>query len=278
MTENLQVMKPRDVVTPSATILVLILTALGILVAWAGQSQQIIVRNFAILFIIVVTLFVLAVIATVLSSLLRRARLWSAALILYVAGWSVLGSMLIIVLIGYAYGIETLQVQLPQFNFELVLAILLTVLGISIALASWLLEGRLSEYRKRVKGLSEKVDVNKKEFEEASEELNSESVDLTNSLVILQSDIERELRRLVRASETRVVRHYKHPIRKLVTALKQRNILSPQLAYSVLFVYNFCSRAVHGEVVSEKDALLVRELGIKTLISLRSLATRYEKQ
>lgn len=278
MAENLQVMIPRDVITPSATILVLILTALGILVALAGPSQQVIVRNFAILFVIVVALFVSAVISTVLSSLLRRARLWSVALVLYVAGWSVLGSILIIVLLGYAYGIEMLQIQLPEFNFELVTAILSIVMAISFAAASYLLYRRTSEYRKRVKSLSEKVDVSRKEFDETSAELNSESVDLTNSLVILRSDIERELRRLVRVSKTQVARRTPYPIRRLVTALKQADILNPQLAYSILFVYNFCSKAVHGEEVSHKDALLVRELGIKTLISLRNLVAKYEKQ
>ncbi len=271
-------MKPRDVVTPSATILGLIITALGILVALAGDSKQVIVRNFAFLFIIVVVLFVLAVISTALSTLLRRIRLWSIALMLYVAGWSVLGTILIIVLIGYAYGIDMLQLQLPQFNFELLSLISALIAAFSSAIMAWLQHRRVSAYRKRVQEISKKVDVTKKEIDEATAKLSSESIDLMNSLEILRSDIERELRKLVRISKTHVEKHYPYPIRRLVTVLKQREILSPELAYSILFVYNFCSKAVHGEVVSKKDALLVRELGIKTLVSLRNLVAKYERQ
>lgn len=278
MAENLQTMKPRDVVTPSATILGLIVTALGILVALAGESRQIIVRNFAFLFIVVVILFILAVIFTALSSLLRKARLWSAALVVYVAGWIVLGSVLIIVLVGYAYGLEVLQVQLPEFDFRLILSSLAAIAGISSAILTRLFYEKMSAYRKKVHALSDRVVTSKKDFDEATAKLSSESFDLTNSLVILRSDIERELRKLIRLSKTEMTRHYPYPIRRLVTALKQREIISPDLAYSILFVYNSCSRAVHGEEISKKDALLVRELGIKILVSLRNLAAKYERQ
>lgn len=278
MAENLQVMKPRDIVTPSATILGLIVTAIGILVALAGESKQSIVRNFAFLFIIVVILFVSAVISTSLSTLLRRVRFWNFALVFYIAGWSVLGSVLIIVMIGYAYGVDMLQVQMPQFSLEFFTSVSSIVAVAASAIVMWFQYKRASEYRRKLAEMSKKVDVTKKEFDKVTDELKSESTDLTNSLVILRSDIERELRKLVRESKTQVERHYPYPIRRLVTALKQREVISPQLAYSVLFVYNFCSKAVHGEVVSQKDALLIRELGIKTLISLRNLVAKYEKQ
>jgi len=55
-------------------------------------------------------------------------------------------------------------------------------------------------------------------------------------------------------------------------------ILSPELAYAILFVYNVCSKVVHGEVLSKKDALMVRELGVKTLINLRKIAQEREEK
>ena len=62
MTEPHKEMEPRDIVQPSATILGLIVTAVGILVALAGtgQNQLNIVRNFGVMFIVVVIFFVIA--------------------------------------------------------------------------------------------------------------------------------------------------------------------------------------------------------------------------
>ena len=48
--------QPRDVITPSATILTLIITAFGIVVTLANDSQLFIIRNFASVFIAVVIL------------------------------------------------------------------------------------------------------------------------------------------------------------------------------------------------------------------------------
>jgi len=276
LAERLQLMEPRDIVTPSATILGLILTALGILVA-IPEANQTTVRNFAFLFIVVVLLFVSAVIFTALTSLLRRAELWSWALTLYIAGWAVIGTILTVLLIGYAGGIDILQSPLPQFSPAVVLMIA-GLVGVIISEAVIrLLSKTVNEYRTKVQKISKKVDVSKKELDEATEELKSESIDLINSLMILRSDIEIELRRLAKLSRTEVTRPF--PVRRLVTAFKQKEILSPEIAYAILFVYNFCSRAgVHGEVVSEKDALLVRELGLKTLVSLRKLVSKFEQR
>jgi len=267
-------MEPRDIVTPSATILGLIIAALGILIA-IPEANQATIRNFAFLFIVVVLLFVSAVIFTALASLLRRAELWNWALRLYIAGWAVLGTILTLLLIGYAGGINILQSPLPQLSPGVVLMIA-GLVGIIISEAVIrLLRKTVNEYRTKVQEISKKVEVSKKELDEATVELKSESMDLMNSLMILRSDIAIELRRLAKLSRTEIARPY--PIRKLVTAFKQKEILSPEIAYAILFVYNFCSRAVHGELVSEKDALLVRELGLKTLISLRKLVSKLEQ-
>jgi hypothetical protein len=56
VTESYKQMEPKDIVQPSATILGLIVTAVGILVALAGtgDAKLSIVRNFGIMFVLVV--------------------------------------------------------------------------------------------------------------------------------------------------------------------------------------------------------------------------------
>jgi len=280
MRESLPLMIPRDIITPSATLLGLIVTALGILVAVAGEPEQLIVRNFAFLFIAVVGLFVFTVILTVASSLLRKIKLWNYALILYIAGWAFLGTILILTLIGYAYGIEILQLQLPQFNLELVsyVAVVVSIIAAFIPLLKYLTKWRelVKDIREKTAELSPMVKVTQKEFDEAFAELRYASLGVTDSLVLLRSDIERELRGLAASLQIKVVRPYS--IRKVVIALETRGILNPELAHAILLVYSICSKVVHGLDLSKGDSYAARELGIKTLVKLRELSEKYEKQ
>jgi hypothetical protein len=269
MAEKFETMIPRDIITPSATLLGLIITALGILIATAGESNQVIVKNFAILFIIVVAVFVLAVVFTSLSSLFKKARLWTIALIFYIAGWSILGSILIIVLIGYAYGIEILQIQLPKFAPDLVSLISSLITGIITAFVIELMYERIRGYRKALQKLSEKVDVTKKDFDEKNAELQSSSLDLMDSLVLLRRDIEQELRRVYVSSSGKKDEPCPRGFRNLVVALRNRGVIDSNLESSLFQVYKISSRAVHGEDINKKDAMLIRELGIKVLLVLR---------
>lgn len=116
MVEDFPRMQPRDVVAPSATILAFIITAFGIIVTLADEAQQLVVKNFALILITVVILFVSAVSLTALSSLVEKQILWRASLAVYAFGWFFLGTVTVITLVGYGYGIEALQIQLPQYN------------------------------------------------------------------------------------------------------------------------------------------------------------------
>lgn len=271
VSQTLPAMQTRDVVTSSATILGLILAAFGILVTLAGESEQVIVKNFALVFTIVVAFFVCSVIFTTFSSLLRKGKLWSCALVSYVFGWSVLGTVMVLTLIGYGYGIKMLQLQLPQFNVELV-TVASTVVGLvaSIVLSVFLFRQVLA-YRKQVSELSSRVDVSRQEYTEALNKLEVESLDLGDQLVLLRRDIEREILKLAKLSGIikRIGRHVS--FLRVVDALLHEEVLSPYLARTLHFVYRECSKAVHGEVLSDKDARLVRELGLKTLVTLTGI-------
>ena len=271
-------MQTRDVVTSSATILGLILTAFGILATVAGESEQVIVKNFALVFTIVVALFVCSVIFTTFSSLLRKNKLWNCALIFYIFGWGVLGTIMILTLIGYGYGIEMLQFQLPQFNVELV-TVVSTVVGlIASILSSAFLFRRILAYRKRISELSSKVDVPRQEVADAFKKLEIESLDLNDQIVLLRRDVEREIRNLARLSEIAEKTRRHIPLARLIYELIDENILSPDLGKTTLFVYRECSRVVHGEILSDKDARLIRELGLKTLVAVREIVKEFSKK
>jgi len=278
MAEKFQTMIPRDVITPSATILGLILTAFGILVATAGETNQIIIKNFAFLFIIVVVVFVLAVVFTSLSSLFKKARLWTVALIFYVAGWSILGSILVVVLIGYAYGIEVLQIQLSEFNADLVFGIAGLISGAITAILTRASYKRITEYRKKIHELTAKVDVTKEDFDKKNAQLQSASLNLMDALVLLRRDIEQELRSLYRASSTSDDRSCPQTFRNLVNALVQREVIDPYLEKSLYQIYAVGSRVAHGVDVNTQDARLIKELGIRVLITLKYLKVKYKRK
>lgn len=263
-------MQPKDVITPSATILGLILTAIGILVSLGGDTNQLIVRNFAFLFIIVVILFVSAVIVTALFSLLKKQKLWSASLILFVAGWSVLGSVLIIVLVGYAYGIETLQIQLPTFDTNFILNILSIIAGLSGLISASLYFEKMRRRLKQLKKLSVELSSAKTKPIEATPVLGLKALGLRNSLTLIRSEIEFELKKLLigRKNKEDIARV---PLRRSINYLIDMGVIKPNLANALISVYRFSSRAVHGDDFPEKEGMLIKDLGLEVLFQLREL-------
>jgi len=279
ISESFPTMQTRDVVTSSATILGLIITAFGILVTLADEPEQVIIKNFALVFITVVALLVCAVIFTTLSSLLKKPRLWSGALIFYIFGWGFLGTLMMLTLIGYGYGIETLQLQLPQFNVEFV-NVVSALVGLVVSILSVVISLRgILAYRRRISELSSKVKVSTAELKAEFNKLELASLDFNTQLVVLRTNIEREIRKLANLSKiTKKKVGPRIPLTRLVYQLMEKKIFSPQLAKTTLFVYRECSRVVHGEIFSDKDARLVSELGLKTLVELRRTVQKFSEK
>jgi len=272
-------MQPRDIVTPSAAILGLILAAFGIVVTLAGEPQQVVVKNFALIFCAVVALFVCAVVFTIFSSLLRKVKLWNCALIFYTFGWGFLGSVMILVLVGYGFGIETLQLQFPQFSVELVTSQSILVGLILGALVSILLARRVSEYRRCVSQLSRALEVPGKEFSEALADLEMTSSDIRKQLEKLCAKITQQIRILAKVSgiEEKMGGPF-FPLIRVLYVLRDEEILSSEITNIAVFVYQGCNRAIHGEVISENDARLIRELSLKTTVTLKKIVDEYSNK
>ncbi len=254
----------------SATILGLIITAFGIIVTLGDENNQVIVRNFALVFVIVVILFACSVLFTAISSLLEKKKLWNCALIVYIIGWAFLGTVLIVTLLGYAYGIEMFQIELPQYNFEVVNIIALSA-GITTGiLTAYFSYDRVKRIIKSLTELSSKLKVDQEDLEYSSLMLQKESWDLNEELIILRTEIEREARKLADLAEidNKIERKYV-PFGMLIQFLLHEQMLSPQLATSLRFIYSKLSRAVHGELLSDKESKLTLEIGLKTLITLK---------
>jgi len=282
LTENLyhdvsrhEPIQPKDLITSSATIVGLILAALGVLIALAGEQYQAIVRNFAFVFIIVIVFFVIAVIITALSSLLKKYRIWQVGLAFYVIGWSFFGGILILIFIGYAYGIEVFQIQMPEFDVELSVGIssaISSILGLVTGIVSVILTSRR---RKEIETVSANIEVKQYDLEKERKSMGVDSSsNLRNSVILLRSDVEKEIQQIFYATE-KGIRNIGGPrhlsIRMMLMALVERKLIDEQLARSILFLYAESSKVVHGQEISSKTLSLIRDLGVKALIRLRQI-------
>jgi hypothetical protein len=213
---------------------------------------------------------VIAAVFTSLSSLFKKNYLWNIALVSYIVGWVLIGSVIVIVLVGYAYGIETLQIQMSSFSLSLVSYILLTIAVISFGMVTGLVINAIRLRIKKLKEMSKKIDVTQKDLQEARTELISASTDdLQNSLILLRADIEKELRILSRKYGLLRDNH-QHNFRRLLDSLVGNGVITPELSSSIYAVYRICSQAVHGEQVQKKKAEIARDFGLKIVISLRN--------
>ena len=196
----------------------------------------------------------------------------------YIFGWGVLGTVMVLTLIGYGYGIEMLQLQLPQFNVEVV-NIVSAMVGLIVSILSFAFFFRkILAYRKHILKLSSEVKVSMKKFTDAFSKLKMESMDLNDQLILLRRDLEREILKLARMSGITKSMKRHVPLTRLMYVLMDERILSASLGKTILFVYQECSKAVHGEILSDKDARLIRELGLKSLIALREITKKSAKK
>lgn len=269
-------MQTRDIVSSSATILGLIITAFGIIVALGNETNQVIIKNFALVFIIIVILFSCSVIFTAISSLLEKNRLWTCALIVYIVGWVFLGTVMVTTLIGYAYGIEMFQIQLEQYNSDFVAIISL----LSGALTGIIVNFAWKRFKKYIKNLiekSNKLNVDASEIEYDGIMLQRESQNINQELIILRTEIERETRKLAElVSVNQKIEDQQVRFSHLIQILVNKEIITKDFAGTLKFVYGKLSKSVHGEVYYEEEARLILELGLKTLASIKKLIQKIE--
>ena len=271
-------MVPRDITTSSAALIGLVITALGILVTAAEEPQEVIyIRNFSVTFIGVIILFVLAVLFTSLSSLLKRELLWKIATTIYTIAWAFLGVILIVTLIGYAYGIQSLQFHLPQFDISLITTLSSLFSVILMFYQTWRMVTRVKTATREIKELLSKMPKPTRTEQErikniVNNTLKSENEDVRLSIVKLRMNIEEYLSQIADLSHAPKRKYFQ--LMPSLDFLLKKKIISKHLSNSIKFVWNTCSKVVHGIEIPVKDARIVLNLGGRILLELMKIENR----
>jgi len=260
-------MKPRDILTPTAAILGLSVTAIALIVSISPQNPNI-VRNFAAIMIGVVILFVTTAVITSLATFLRRRWIWRAAIGLYIIGWIYLAAVLLILFIGYATGIESFQ--LPQFDILIGLGIPITIVMILLAELIWMLKHR-EMFKKGLEILlrimRESMDMATKERvgRETEDILAVEKKDVPMSVVKIVIEIERRLREIA-ISLGYEPRHM--GASQLARVLFEKGVIDKRILQAIIRVWRFRNYVVHGYEISKSDARAALDLAMIVLVAL----------
>lgn len=268
------VMQPRDILTPTATLLALSVASIALVVSVLPQNPDI-VRNFATIMIGVVILFVATAVSTSLASLLGRESFWRFSIALYIVGWTYLGAVLFILFIGYATGIESFQ--LPQFDISIGLGIplLMSIFSLAISIIAVL------RFRILVETLydmiaSLRVDRSKVK-EETQRVLASEGKDIKMSVIETVIEIEKKLKELAFSAQLIKDKEIRRGGRQIAKVLHKWGIINSDLMGAVDEVWRIRNLIVHGHVVTEKETRTALDLAVTVLVALREIQIEKQK-
>ena len=89
-----------------------------------------------------------------------------------------------------------------------------------------------------------------------------------NYLFIVRYNIEKELRRIWKERFEGGDERKPEPIFRIVQALRENELLDPRLGSGIREVYSACSPAIHGEEVSDRQVLFVKDLAPELITAL----------
>jgi len=260
-------MKPRDILTPTAAILGLSVTAIALIISISPQNPNI-VRNFAAIMIGVVILFVATAVTTSLATFLRRQWIWRTAIGLYVLGWIYLAGVLLILFVGYATGIESFQ--LPKFDILTGLGIPLVIVVVLLVELIWMVRHREMFMR----GLEILLRIMRESMDAVSTErvgretediLAIEKKDVQMSVVKTVIEIERRLREIA-ISLGYELRHI--GASQLARVLFKKGVIDERTMQAISEVWKARNYVVHGYGISKSDARAALDLAMTVLVSL----------
>ena len=274
-------MQPRDILTPTATLLALSVASIALIASIMPQNPDI-VQNFAKVMIGIVIVFVATAIATSLATFLRRASIWRFAILIYIVGWVYLGGVLLILFIGYATGIESFQ--LPQFNISIGLGIPSVISILSFIVASaviyWqfkVLAGKLDSIRAKIKADTKKVE------QETKRVLAIEDKDVEMSVVKKVIEIETKLRDIATSIGIEPSRLRNQGGRQIARELFRRKTIDKSTMAAIDEIWHIRNYIVHGarapRGISNMEARAALNLATAVGISLDQLdATLSERR
>ena len=263
-------MQPRDILTPAATLLGLVLAAIGLSSAIAGASA--ILQALSIVLIVIVVLFAGAALATCVASLRQSHRVLRVAVVLFATGWGFTGIVVCLLLLGYAWGIQIFQIpvivvpQLASLNIESILSIAAAVISFLVGLYNY----RRTRIRQQLEKLANSLAADRgKTRAIVRQTLDSDPRDPKMAFVRLTIDLEKALRKKAASSGYPDKDAGIHPLRRITGYLRSKGTLDPQTVDSINRVWRVRNIVIHsGADISDRDAAAAVDLAATVLSRL----------
>jgi len=263
-------MQPRDILTPAATLLGLVLAAIGLSSAIAGAST--ILQTLSIVLIFIVVLFAGAALATCVASLRRSHRVLRVAVVLFAIGWAFTGMIVCLLLLGYAWGIQIFQIPVitvPQFtslNIESILSIAGAVFSFLVALYSY----RGTRIKQQLETLVNSLAADRDKTQAiVRQTLDVDPRDPKMAFVRLTIDLEKALRKRA-VSDRHPERDARSaPVRRIADYLRSKGTVDSETADSINRIWNVRNMILHsGADISDRDAAAAVNLAAAVLSRL----------
>ncbi len=261
--------QPRDILTPAATLLGLVVAAIGLSSTIAGVSS--IMRALSLVLILVVLLFASAAMATCVSTLRRSYRLFRVGVVLFAMGWAFTALVVSIFLIGYAWGVDVLLItipipQIPRLDIATLISTTFSIISAIVAFWSYR-KNRIDKLQ--LTNLASKLPPRAAKRSQAliDHTLEQELDDPKMALVKLAIDIERDLRSKVKSVG------YAHgpfaPLQEVTDFLLYKNAIGATTAASIKRIWAIRNTIIHsGGDVSSSDARVALNLAANVLSTL----------
>jgi hypothetical protein len=258
-------MRPRDILTPAATLVGLVITTIG-LSSVTGLSD--VLKTMSSALVLIVGLFVTAATFTCFASLKSSHAIFRLGLILYTIGWIFTGLVLSLVLLSYAWGIQILQIRISQLpNLETLVSAISAIISLLAAIESY---RRLRIDRQQIAGLTDLLTEDRNKTNAIVQQtLKIDTDDPKMAVVRLAMDLESILRKLAISHGLSEKEKGVTPVKRLQSYLLEKNAIDTTTANALELIRKTRNIIVHsGGDVSREDALVAMGLAAAVLEKL----------
>jgi len=266
-------MQPRDILTPAATLLGLVLAAIGLSSAISGASA--ILQTLSVVLVIIVSLFAAAAVATCVASLRQSHRILKVRVIFFAFGWAFTAMVVCLLLLGYAWGIQIFQIPVitvPQFaslNLELILSITGVVFSVLTSTFSYYRRSRINQQLEKSTNALGADPERKRSI--VRETLEGDRKDPKMAFVRLTIDLEQALRKMAILAGYQEKGAERASLRTLTDYLRSKEILDQATSTSINRIRQVRNMVLHsGADISDRDAAKALDLLAGVLSRLRA--------
>jgi hypothetical protein len=263
-------MHPRDILTPTATLLGLVIAAIGLSNTILGGSAAL--QALSMVLVLVVLLFAGSALVTCIASLRRSHRLLRVGIVLFAMGWGFTALVVSLFLLGNAWGIEIFQITIPPFPNLDIATVLSSVFSLLSATAAILNFRRSKIDKAQLISLTNQLAADQQKTQSIlGGALDPEPNDPKMALVRLAIELERVLRKKATSQAFPDRDVSKASMGRIIDFLLSRQLISHATANSIGLVWNARNKIVHsGGDISSNDSRAVLSLAAAVLSELSS--------